>query len=214
MPETMSIERRNLLKAYGAELILTEGSRGMAGAIEKAWEIFSNTPGAFMPNQFGNVSNAVAHYRTTGPEIWEDTDGKIDIFVAGIGTGGTITGVGEYLKSQNPNIKIIGVEPAGSPFLSEGKSGPHGLQGIGAGFIPEILNTGIYDEIIAVTEKDAYEAGRKLARREGLLVGITSGAAVHAATVLAKRPGNQGKIIVAFLPGTGERYLSTPMFQE
>ena len=214
MPETMSIERRNLLKAYGAELILTEGSRGMAGAIEKAWEIFSNTPGAFMPNQFGNVSNAVAHYRTTGPEIWEDTDGKIDIFVAGIGTGGTITGVGEYLKSQNPNIKIIGVEPAGSPFLSEGKSGPHGLQGIGAGFIPEILNTGIYDEIITVTEKDAYEAGRKLARREGLLVGITSGAAVHAATVLAKRPGNHGKIIVAFLPDTGERYLSTPMFQE
>ena len=214
MPETMSIERRNLLKAYGAELILTEGSRGMAGAIEKAWEIFSNTPGAFMPNQFGNVSNAVAHYRTTGPEIWEDTDGKIDIFVAGIGTGGTITGVGEYLKSQNPNIKIIGVEPAGSPFLSEGKSGPHGLQGIGAGFIPEILNTGIYDEIITVTEKDAYEAGRKLARREGLLVGITSGAAVHAATVLAKRPGNHGKIIVAFLPDTEERYLSTPMFQE
>ncbi len=214
MPETMSIERRNLLKAYGAELILTEGSRGMAGAIEKAWEIFSNTPGAFMPNQFGNVANAVAHYRTTGPEIWEDTDGKIDIFVAGIGTGGTITGVGEYLKSQNPNIKIIGVEPAGSPFLSEGKSGPHGLQGIGAGFIPEILNTGIYDEIITVTEKDAYEAGRKLARREGLLVGITSGAAVHAATVLAKRPGNHGKIIVAFLPDTGERYLSTPMFQE
>ncbi len=214
MPETMSIERRNLLKAYGAELILTEGSRGMAGAIEKAWEIFSDTPGAFMPNQFGNVANALAHYRTTGPEIWEDTDGKIDIFVAGIGTGGTITGAGEYLKSQNPNIQIIGVEPASSPFLSEGKAGPHGLQGIGAGFIPDILNTGIYDEIIAVTEKDAYEAGRKLARREGLLVGITSGAAVHAATVLAKRPGNQGKIIVAFLPDTGERYLSTPMFQE
>jgi len=214
MPETMSIERRNLLKAYGAELILTEGSRGMTGAIEKAWEIFSNTPGAFMPNQFGNVANALAHYRTTGPEIWEDTDGKIDIFIAGIGTGGTITGAGEYLKSQNPNIQIIGVEPAGSPFLSEGKSGPHGLQGIGAGFIPEILNTGIYDEIITVTEKEAYEAGRKLARREGLLVGITSGAAVHAATVLAKRPGNHGKIIVAFLPDTGERYLSTPMFQE
>lgn len=214
MPETMSIERRNLLKAYGAELILTEGSRGMAGAIEKAWEILSNTPGAFMPNQFGNVANALAHYRTTGPEIWEDTDGKIDIFVAGIGTGGTITGVGEYLKSQNPNIKIIGVEPAGSPFLSEGKAGPHGLQGIGAGFIPEILNTGIYDEIITVTESEAYEAGRKLARREGLLVGITSGAAVHAATMLAKRSGNHGKIIVAFLPDTGERYLSTPMLQE
>lgn len=214
MPETMSVERRNLLKAYGAELVLTEGSEGMSGAIEKAKEILSNTPGAYMPNQFANKSNADAHFSTTGPEIWEDTDGEIDIFVAGIGTGGTITGVGEYLKSKNSDIKIVGVEPAGSPFLTEGKSGPHGLQGIGAGFVPDILNTEIYDEIITVTEKDAYEAGRKLAKREGLLVGITSGAAVHAAKVLANRAENKGKIIVAFLPDTGERYLSTPMFQE
>jgi len=214
MPETMSIERRNLLKAYGAELVLTDGVKGMAGAIEKAKEILDDTPGAFMPNQFANQSNPAAHYHTTGPEIWEDTEGKVDIFIAGIGTGGTITGTGEYLKSKNPDIRVVGVEPSGSPFLTEGKSGPHGLQGIGAGFKPDILNTDVCDEIITVSEKDAYEAGRKLARREGLLVGITSGAAVHAAKVLAARPENRGKIIVAFLPDTGERYLSTPMFQE
>lgn len=214
MPETMSIERRNLLKAYGAKIVLTEGSKGMKGAIEKAQELASETPGSFIPGQFTNMANPTAHFRTTGPEIWEDTDGKVDIFVAGVGTGGTLSGVGEYLKSKNPNVKVIAVEPAGSPVLSKGTSGPHKIQGIGAGFIPDTLNTKIYDEIIAVENEDAFETGRTLARREGLLVGISSGAAVFAATELAKRPENKGKRIVVLLPDTGERYLSTPMFSE
>ena len=214
MPETMSIERRNLMKAYGAELVLTEGAKGMKGAIEKANELAATTPNSFIPSQFTNVANPTIHRLTTGPEIWEDTDGKIDIFVAGVGTGGTISGVGEYLKSKNPNIKIIAVEPAASPVLSKGTAGAHKIQGIGAGFVPETLNTKIYDEIITVENEDAFETGRTLARKEGLLVGISSGAAVYAATVIANRSENKGKFIVALLPDTGERYLSTPMFSE
>ncbi len=214
MPETMSVERRNLLKAYGAELVLTEGAKGMKGAIEKAEELAKEIPGSIIPSQFTNPANPAAHTATTGPEIWEDTDGKVDIFVAGVGTGGTISGVGGYLKSKNPNIKVVAVEPAGSPVLSGGNPGPHGLMGIGAGFVPDTLNTEVYDEIIKVENEDAYEAGRALARGEGVLVGITSGAAAYAAAELAKRPENEGKIIVALLPDTGERYLSTPMFTE
>ena len=214
MPETMSVERRNLLKAYGAELVLTDGAQGMKGAIAKAKELAEQTPGSFIPSQFTNPSNPEAHRRTTGPEIWEDTDGKVDIFVAGVGTGGTVTGVGEYLKSKNPNVKVVAVEPAGSPVLSKGTPGPHKIQGIGAGFVPETLNTKVYDEIIAVENEDAFETGRALARKEGVLVGISSGAAVFAATELAKRPENKGKVIVALLPDTGDRYLSTPMFAE
>ncbi len=214
MPETMSVERRNLLKAYGAELVLTDGAKGMKGAIEKAQELAAETPDSFIPSQFTNAANPVAHRASTGPEIWNDTDGKVDIFVAGVGTGGTVSGVGEYLKSQNPNVKVVAVEPAGSPVLSKGTPGPHKIQGIGVGFVPDTLNTEIYDEIIAVENEDAFETGRTLARNEGLLVGISSGAAVYAATELAKRPENKGKIIVALLPDTGERYLSTPMFSE
>lgn len=214
MPETMSIERRNLLKAYGAELVLTEGAKGMKGAIAKAQELAAETPNSFIPSQFTNSANPTAHFNTTGPEIWEDTDGKVDIFVAGVGTGGTVSGIGGYLKSKNPNIKVVAVEPAGSPVLSKGTPSPHKIQGIGAGFVPETLNTEIYNEIITVENEDAFETGRTLARKEGLLVGISSGAAVWAATELAKRPENKGKIIVALLPDTGERYLSTPMFAE
>ena len=214
MPETMSVERRNLLKAYGAELVLTEGSKGMKGAIEKANELAASTPGSFIPSQFTNPANPAVHLATTGPEIWADTDGKVDIFVAGVGTGGTVSGVGAYLKSKNPNVKVVAVEPASSPVLSKGTSGPHKIQGIGAGFVPETLNTDIYDEIITVENEQAFETGRALARSEGLLVGISSGAAVFAATELARRPENKGKFIVALLPDTGERYLSTPMFAE
>lgn len=212
MPETMSVERRNLMKAYGAELVLTEGAKGMTGAIEKAEELAKEIPDSFIPSQFSNPANPAAHEKTTGVEIWEDTDGKVDIFVAGVGTGGTISGVGKYLKSKNPNIKIVAVEPKSSPVLSEGKAGPHKIQGIGAGFVPETLDTKIYDEIIAVENEDAFETGRAIARTEGVLVGISSGAAVWAAIQLAKRPENKGKTIVALLPDTGERYLSTPMF--
>ena len=212
MPETMSVERRNLLKAYGAQLVLTEGSKGMKGAIAKADELAKETPHSFIPSQFTNPANPTAHFATTGPEIWEDTDGKVDIFVAGVGTGGTISGVGEFLKSKNPDIKVIAVEPATSPVLSKGVSGPHKIQGIGAGFVPETLDTKIYDEIIPVENEDAFRTGAAIARREGVLVGISSGAAVWAATELAKRPENKGKLIVVLLPDTGDRYLSTPMF--
>ena len=212
MPETMSVERRNLMKAYGAELVLTEGAKGMKGAIEKADELAAQIPNSFIPSQFTNSDNPAAHKKTTGVEIWEDTDGKVDIFVAGVGTGGTISGVGAYLKEQNPNVKIVAVEPKTSPVLSEGFAGSHKIQGIGAGFIPETLNTNIYDEVIAVENEDAFETGRKIARNEGVLVGISSGAAVWAAIQLANRPENKGKVIVALLPDTGERYLSTPMF--
>ncbi len=212
MPETMSVERQNLLRAYGAEVILTEGAKGMAGAIAKAEELARTIENSFLPGQFTNLANPQAHVRTTGPEIWQDTDGKVDIFVAGIGTGGTISGTGAYLKQQNPNIKIVGVEPHSSAVLSGGQAGAHQLQGIGAGFIPDTLDTSVYDEIITVHHNDAYAVGRQLAHTEGILVGISSGAAVHAATILAQRPENKGKNIVVLLPDTGERYLSTPMF--
>ena len=214
MPETMSVERRNLLKAYGAELVLTDGAKGMKGAIAKAEELAQQIEGGFIPSQFTNNANPTAHFNTTGPEIWEDTDGKVDIFVAGVGTGGTVSGVGKYLKSKNPNVKVVAVEPAGSPVLSKGVAGPHKIQGIGAGFVPETLDTKRYDEIIAVENEDAFATGRTLARKEGLLVGISSGAAVYAASQLAKRPENKGKNIVVLLPDTGDRYLSTPMFAE
>lgn len=214
MPETMSVERRNIIKAYGAEIVLTDGTKGMKGAIAKADELSKEIPGSFVAGQFVNPSNPKAHRLTTGPEIWEDTDGKIDIFVAGVGTGGTVTGVGKYLKSKNPNVKIVAVEPATSPVLSKGVAGPHKIQGIGAGFVPETLDTNVYDEIFAVENDDAFATGKAIARAEGVLVGISSGAAVYAATQLAKRPENKGKVIVALLPDTGDRYLSTPMFSD
>lgn len=214
MPETMSVERRSLLRAYGAELVLTEGVKGMKGAIAKAQELAAQTKNSFLPGQFTNPANPRAHRETTGPEIWRDTDGKVDIFVAGVGTGGTVTGVGEYLKTQNPAVRIVAVEPAGSPVLSGGASGPHKIQGIGAGFVPDTLNRAVLDEILPVENEDAFAAGRELARREGVLAGISSGAAIHAATVLARRPENRGKIIVALLPDTGDRYLSTPLFSD
>ncbi len=212
MPETMSMERRQLMKAYGAELVLTDGSQGMKGAIAKAEELAKELPGSFIPGQFVNPANPAAHLATTGPEIWEDTDGQVDIFVAGVGTGGTLTGVSRYLKGQNPKVKTVAVEPAGSPVLSKGTAGPHKLQGIGAGFVPEVLDTNAYDEIIAVEDKDAFAVGKMIGRTEGVLVGISSGAALWAAIQLAKRPENKGKTIVALLPDTGDRYLSTPMF--
>ena len=214
MPETMSVERRNILKAYGAEVVLTEGAKGMAGAIAKAEELAKEIPGSFIPGQFDNSANPKAHIETTGPEIWEDTDGEVDIFVAGAGTGGTVTGVGEYLKSRKKEVKIVAVEPAASPVLSGGKPGPHGLQGIGAGFVPKILNTEIYDEVITVENEEAYAASRNLTKTEGILTGISSGAALHAGILLAKRPENEGKIIVVLLPDSGDRYYSTPLFQE
>ena len=212
MPETMSMERRQLMKAYGAELVLTEGAKGMTGAIAKAEELAKEIPDSFIPGQFVNPANPAVHRATTGPEIWEDTDGKVDIFVAGVGTGGTITGVGEYLKSQNPAVKVVAVEPASSPVLSKGTAGAHKIQGIGAGFVPAVLNTSVYDEVIAVENEDAFAAGKKIGKSEGILVGISSGAAVWAAIELAKRPENKGKTIVALLPDTGDRYLSTPLF--
>ena len=212
MPETMSVERRNLMKAYGAELVLTDGAKGMKGAIAKADELAKEIPNSFIPGQFVNELNPRAHKRTTGPEIWEDTEGKVDIFVAGVGTGGTVSGVGEYLKSKKPDVKIVAVEPATSPVLSKGEAGAHKIQGIGAGFVPDTLNTDIYDEIIPVENEDAFELGREIARTEGILVGISSGAALKAATELAKRPENKGKTIVALFPDTGDRYLSTPLF--
>lgn len=214
MPETMSVERGNILKAYGAEIVLTEGAKGMKGAIEKAEQLAGEIPGAFIPGQFVNPANSAAHRSSTGPEIWEDTEGKVDIFVAGVGTGGTLTGVGEYLKAKNPQIRIVAVEPSDSPVLSEGKSGPHKLQGIGAGFVPEVLNTDIYDEIIQIRSEEAYAASKLLAKKEGVLVGISSGAALHAAFELARRPENKGKTIVALLPDSGDRYYSTPLFME
>ncbi len=214
MPETMSVERRNLLKAYGAEIVLTEGSKGMKGAIAKADELAKEIPNSFIPGQFVNPANPAAHLATTGPEIWNDTDGKVDFFVAGVGTGGTLSGVGEYLKSKNPNVKVVAVEPVDSPVLSKGVAGPHKIQGIGAGFVPATLNTKIYDEIITVTNEDAFATGKAIARKDGVLVGISSGAALFAATQLAKRPENKGKTIVVLLPDTGDRYLSTPLFQD
>ena len=214
MPETMSVERRQLMKAYGAELVLTEGAKGMKGAIAKADELAKEIPNSFIPGQFVNPANPAIHRATTGPEIWEDTDGKVDIFVAGVGTGGTVTGVGEYLKSRNPGVKIVAVEPASSPVLSKGVAGSHKIQGIGAGFVPAVLDTGIYDEIVPVENEDAFAAGRLVGRKEGVLVGISSGAAVWAAIELAKRPENEGKTIVALLPDTGDRYLSTPLFAD
>ena len=214
MPETMSVERRQLMKAYGAELVLSDGAQGMKGAIAKAEELAAVTPGAFIPGQFVNPANPAAHKATTGPEIWQDTDGKVDIFVAGVGTGGTITGTGEYLKSQNPHVKVVAVEPASSPVLSKGTAGPHKIQGIGAGFVPEVLDTKIYDEVIAVENDDAFAAGKQVGKAEGVLVGISSGAAVWAGIQLAKRPENQGKTIVVLLPDTGDRYLSTPLFAD
>ena len=214
MLETMSVERRQLMKAYGAELVLTEGAKGMKGAIAKADELAKEIPGSFIPGQFVNPANPAVHRETTGPEIWEDTDGKVDIFVAGVGTGGTVTGVGEYLKSQNPNVKVVAVEPASSPVLSKGTPGAHKIQGIGAGFVPAVLNTGVYDEIIAVENEDAFATGKRIGKSEGVLVGISSGAAVYAAIELAKRPENKGKTIVALLPDTGDRYLSTPLFTD
>ena len=214
MPETMSVERRQIMKAYGAELVLTEGAKGMKGAIAKADELAAEIPNSFIPGQFVNPANPAVHRATTGPEIWEDTDGKVDIFVAGVGTGGTVTGVGEYLKSQNPNVKVVAVEPAGSPVLSKGTPGAHKIQGIGAGFVPDVLNTGVYDEIITVENEAAFATGKKIGKSEGVLVGISSGAAVSAAIELAKRPENKGKTIVALLPDTGDRYLSTPLFAD
>ena len=214
MPETMSMERRQLMKAYGAELVLTEGAKGMTGAIAKAEELAKEIPDSFIPGQFVNPANPAVHRATTGPEIWEDTDGKVDIFVAGVGTGGTITGVGEYLKSQNPAVKVVAVEPASSPVLSKGTAGAHKIQGIGAGFVPAVLNTSVYDEVIAVENEDAFAAGKKVGKSEGILVGISSGAAIWAAMELAKRPENKGKTIVALLPDTGDRYLSTPLFAD
>ena len=214
MPETMSVERRNILKAYGAEVVLTEGAKGMAGAIAKAEELAKEIPGSFIPGQFDNPANPRAHIESTGPEIWEDTDGEVDIFVAGAGTGGTVTGVGEYLKSRKKEVKIVAVEPAASPVLSGGKPGAHGLQGIGAGFVPKILNTEIYDEVITVENEEAYAASRNLTKTEGILTGISSGAALHAGMILAKRPENEGKTIVVLLPDSGDRYYSTPLFQE
>ena len=214
MPETMSVERRNLLKAYGAKVVLTDGKAGMKGAIAKAKELAATIPNSFIPSQFENPSNPQAHYESTGPEIWKDTEGKVDIFVAGVGTGGTVSGTGKYLKDQNPNVKVVAVEPATSPVLSEGHAGPLGIQGIGAGFVPNILDTSVYDEVFTVTNEQAYETGRLIAHNEGMLVGISSGAATYAAIQIAKRPENKGKTIVVLLPDTGERYLSTPMFSE